>query len=50
MNRRCEEILATDMSIAYDTCSAIMDYIEDVSGGVFAYDNRIFNYDWDPQE
>ena len=27
-----------------------MDYIEAVSGGVFAYDQRIFGYDWDPTE
>jgi hypothetical protein len=33
-----------------DICSNIMGYISTVSGGVFAYDNRIFGYDWDPIE
>jgi len=27
-----------------------MNYIEDVSGGVFAYDQRIFGEDWDKNE
>lgn len=27
-----------------------MDYIESVSGNVFPYDNRIFDYDWNPIE
>ena len=27
-----------------------MGYIEDISGNVFPYDNRIFAYDWDPTE
>ena len=27
-----------------------MGYITDVSGGVFAYDQRIFGVDWDPIE
>ena len=27
-----------------------MGYIEDISGNVFPYDNRIFAYDWDPME
>lgn len=27
-----------------------MNYIEDVSGGVFAYDQRIFGEDWDKHE
>ena len=29
-------------------CGSIMDYIMDVSGGVFDYDSRIFTSDWDP--
>lgn len=27
-----------------------MDYIENVSGNVYPYDQRIFAYDWDPYE
>ena len=27
-----------------------MDYIDSVSGGLFEYDGRIFNSDWDPIE
>ena len=26
------------------------EYISKISGGVFPYDNRIFDYDWDPKE
>ena len=50
LNRRCQEILNTDMKAADETCANIMDYIVNVSGGVFPYDNRIFGYDWDPTE
>ena len=38
------------MKAADDTCAGIMDYIVNISGGVFPYDNRIFGYDWDPTE
>ena len=38
------------MKAADETCGNIMGYIEDVSGDVFPYDNRIFGYDWDPKE
>jgi hypothetical protein len=31
-------------------CEEIIEYIAEVSGGVFDYDARIFNYDWDPIE
>ena len=48
LNRRCQEILSSDMAAADETCGDIMGYIETVSGGVFPYDNRIFGYDWDP--
>jgi len=27
-----------------------MGYIEDVSGNEYPYDQRIFDYDWDPYE
>ena len=45
-----EEISESDSRTTYDTCCNIMTYIEDISGGVFAYDNRIFGVDWDVQE
>ena len=50
LNRRCQEELAVDLAGAADTCSNIMGYIEDISGQVSPYDNRIFAYDWDPNE
>ena len=37
-----------DLAVAHDTCVAVMTYIDDVSGGVFQYDQRIFEVDWDP--
>ena len=43
-------MLATDLAQADDTCAAIMDYMTEVSGNVFAYDQRIFGVDWDPIE
>jgi hypothetical protein len=33
-----------------DDCNNIMNYIEAVSGNVFQYDGRIFDYDWDAIE
>ena len=51
LNRRCEEILNTDIDIAYTTCNDIMDeYISKVSGGAYPYDYRIYDYDWTPLE
>ena len=38
------------MTAAEEVCASIMDYIVEVSAGVFPYDNRIFGYDWDPYE
>ena len=43
-------MLAVDLDQAADTCAAIMDYITNVTGDVFAYDQRIFGVDWDPIE
>jgi len=48
--RRCQEEIAIDEYQAGDDCSSIMGYIEEVSGDVFPYDQRIFGYDWDPTE
>mmetsp|Transcript_18229 Transcript_18229/g.22741 ORF Transcript_18229/g.22741 Transcript_18229/m.22741 type:complete len:135 (-) Transcript_18229:1059-1463(-) len=44
LNKNCVE------SVSYDECNKIMNYIEDVSGGAFSYDQRIFGVDWDPEE
>lgn len=38
------------MSRGKDECNNIMDYINTVSGGVFAYDGRIFDQDWNAVE
>ena len=43
-------MLAKDLEEADNTCAAIMGYITSISGGVFAYDQRIFGVDWDPIE
>ena len=50
LRKSCQEILAVDLEAADDTCAAIMDYISNVTGDVFAYDQRIFGVDWDPIE
>ena len=42
--------MAKDTVVAKGACSGSMDYIESVSGNVFPYDNRIFDYDWNPLE
>jgi len=42
--------MAKDTVDAKGACSGIMDYIKSVSGNVFPYDNRIFDYDWNPIE
>lgn len=33
-----------------EVCANIMDYIQTVSGDVFPYDSRIFDYDFNPIE
>ena len=43
-----EQILTGDYVNAEISCDGIMDYIYNISGGAYPYDNRIFNYDWDP--
>ena len=50
LRKNCQEMLAANITAADDTCADIMGYIETVSGGVFAYDQRIFSVDWDPIE
>ena len=48
--RHCEESLYADPINRSELCGIIIGYIEDVSGGIFDYDARIFGYDWDPIE
>ena len=50
MERRCREMLYTDLAQADATCYDIMGYITGVSGDALPYDERIFGYDWDPIE
>ena len=50
LRKNCQEMLAKDLAQADETCAAIMDYIVNVSGDVFPYDQRIFSVDWDPIE
>ena len=50
LRKNCAESVVGDYKTSYETCCKIMDYISDVSGDVFAYDQRIFAEDWDPKE
>ena len=50
LRKSCQEMLAVDFDQADETCASIMDYITNVTGDVFAYDQRIFGVDWDPIE
>ena len=50
LRKSCQEMLAVDFDQADETCAAIMDYITNVTGDVFAYDQIIFGVDWDPIE
>ena len=50
LNKNCQEELAENLANADGVCGAIMGYITEVSGGVLAYDQRIFNDDWDKIE
>lgn len=46
LRRRCEEIVGTSWETASSICENTMDYIDEVAGGLFTYDARIFDYDW----
>ena len=50
LRKNCFEEISSSYSTTYSTCCNIMTYIEEISGGVFAYDNRIFGVDWDLNE
>ena len=43
-------MVAVNMTEAADHCSDLLSYVLEVSGGVFPYDLRIFDYNWDPIE
>ena len=46
MRKNCEEIVGKDWKTASSICEQTMDYIDEVAGGLFTYDARIFDYDW----
>lgn len=48
LEQKCEEKQTTEPAAGGGYCSAIMDYIGTVSGGVFKFDSRRFGYDWTP--
>ena len=48
LQKNCIESVYADFSNAYDVCSKIVDYLTDVSGGVYVYDQRIFAVDFSP--
>ena len=50
LQKNCQEMLGTDWTGAADECGKIIDYVSQISGGVFPYDNRIFAADWDVKE
>ncbi|CDW84139.1 kex1 protein precursor [Stylonychia lemnae] len=45
LHKQCEQSLSSNWDISDDTCSKVLDYIQDVSGDVLSYDARIFTYD-----
>ena len=50
LQKNCQEKLAIDFAASADECSKIIDYVTQISGNVFPYDNRIFAPDWDVKE
>lgn len=50
LEQKCEYYQTFNISRGKDDCNNIMNYIETVSGGVFQYDGRIFDYDWNAIE
>ena len=47
LRKNCQESLVKDYDTSYSVCCKVMTYIEEISGNVFAYDQRIFGEDWD---
>lgn len=50
LRKNCQESVSADIHTSYSVCCEIMTYIEEISGDVFAYDQRIFGPDWDKHE
>lgn len=50
LEQRCEFYQTVNPAYGEDACNDIMDYIQNVSGYVFPYDGRIFDYDWNQVE
>jgi hypothetical protein len=52
LNRHCKEAMGQDggNSDAGDKCAAVIDYFDQVTGGVYPYNNMIFGYDWEEYE
>lgn len=48
LRKNCEQMMGRNWTTAPTVCSQPMDYIDDVAGGLFTYDGRIFDYDWAP--
>lgn len=48
LRKNCEEIIGKNWTLSSDLCGQTMDYIDDVAGGLFTYDARIFDVDWAP--
>ena len=48
LHKNCQESLFTDPASSADICLDIVHYIEDVTGDVFPYDQRIFNPEYQP--
>ena len=47
IRRECEKVIATDWVNVDEPCTAILQYVQSVSGRVVNYDATIFNYDLD---
>ncbi len=41
-------MIGIDWFKASDVCVKGIDYIDEVSGGLFTYDGRLFDVDWNP--
>lgn len=46
LEARCRKMQYDNITQGQETCDEVMQYIIDVTGGVFDYDSRIFGSDW----
>lgn len=46
LRRQCEEAVSSNMATAGEECTATLDYVLAVGGGVFDKDARLFSYDY----